>query len=361
MQMEHLSQEAAARKVRYRTLEEMARIWHCDRILTAHTADDSGETFLMRFLQSPDWWEWTSIPARRGNILRPLLTLRRQQIRDYALQAGLSWRDDPSNEEIRHLRNFLRLRVLPQFSENGQSVNLPALAEAGDRIRDIVDDILNEADKFVQEQRDKHQEMVLAIPDILSYFNMICWAPAERAVAAMLWDSNFRWPAWRRRQVSDFIVARASRGLLHLEKGAILLRQGQWLALITQPPESISRFLRECGSHSLDGLGEIELSIGANNGIMSRGDRIHASAALLDKGLQIRTWQPGDRLNIFRRGHRKISDLLNELRLDPISRQNALVLCDEEGPFWLVGHWSDHRARPSPDDKLVLELKWRKL
>lgn len=357
--VERLSQEAAARKARYQALEEMAEAWQCTRILTAHTADDSGETFLMRFIQSPDWWEWTSIPKRRGSILRPLLGLRRQQIRSYALQRRLSWRDDTSNENERFMRNYLRLSMLPRLAEQGGGVDLPTLANAGDKIREVVENILHEADKFVQEQRDRHGEMMLAIPDILSYFNLMCWAPVERAAASLIGDSNFRWPAWRRRQIADFIAARHSKGMLRLEMGIHLLRYGHTLAVVSQLPETVCRYLQGCGRHILDGLGEIRLSIGANDGILNKGTRIGVRPDLADKSFQLRTWQPGDCLNILRRGHRKISDLLNELHADPIARMSALVLCDDDGPFWLVGHWSDQRVAPTSEDKLVLEVEWK--
>jgi len=356
---ENLSQEAAARKARYQALEEMAGAWQCERILTAHTADDSGETFLMRFIQSPDWWEWTSIPKKRGKILRPLLALRRQQVRSYALMRGLSWRNDISNENERFMRNYLRLSMLPRLAEQGGEVDLLALAKAGEEIREVVENILQEADKFVQEQRDRHGKMMLAIPDILSYFNLMCWAPVERAAASLMGDSNFRWPARRRRQVADFIAARHSKGMLHLEMGIHLLRYGCTLGVVSQLPETVCHFLQGCGRHVVDGLGEMSLSIGANGGTLNKGNRIYVRPDLADMTLQLRTWRPGDRLNISHRGHRKISDLLNELHSDPIARMNALVLCDNEGPFWLVGHWSDQRVTPSPEDKLVLEVEWR--
>ncbi len=356
---EKLSQEAAARKARYRALEEMAQAWQCHRILTAHTADDSGETFLMRFVQSPNWWECTSIPKKRGKMLRPLLALRRQQVRSYALMRGLSWRDDISNENERFMRNYLRLSILPRFDKQGAEVDVPALAKAGEEIREVVEHILKEADKFVEEQRDRHEKMVLAIPDILSYFGLMCWAPAERAAASLIGDPNFRWPAWCRRQVADFIAARHSKGMLHLEMGIHLLRHGSALAVVSQIPETVCHSLQGCRRHGLDGLGEISLSIGANGGTLNKGNRIYVRPDLADRTLQLRTWRPGDRLRIFRRGHRKISDLLNELHVDPVARQGALVLCDDEGPFWLVGQWSDQRVAPSPEDKFVLEVEWR--
>jgi tRNA(Ile)-lysidine synthetase-like protein len=187
----------------------------------------------------------------------------------------------------------------------------------------------------------------------------MCWAPVERAAASWIGDSNFRWPAWRRRQIADFIAARHSKGMLHLEMGIHLLRYGHTLAVVSQLPETVCRYLQGCRRHVFDGLGELRLSIGANDGVLNKGIRICVRPDLADKSFQLRTWQPGDCLNILRRGHRKISDLLNELHADPIARMSALVLCDDDGPFWLVGHWSDQRVAPTSEDKLVLEVEWK--
>ncbi len=358
---EKLSREAAARKLRYQALGEMAEEAGCDWILTAHTADDSAETFLMRFIQSTDWWEWTSIPRKWGKVLRPMIAVRRADVKRYALGRGVAWRDDASNEDPRFRRNYLRLKVMPRLVEQGGGLDIPALARAGSEIRDIVEDVLRQADKYVVEVSTGHQraKKLLAIPDIFCYFSLMPWAPVERAVAQLLRMPDFRWPAWRRRQVAAFIAGQAPKGRLSVGSDIDLVRNGPRLAVARCLPTDIRYDVRGPGRLTLNGIGELGLSIRPNNGVIGNGTRIQARADLVGQRLQLRTWRPGDALDIVGRGPRKVSRLLSELHVDPASRMGALVLCDEEGPVWLVGHWSDQRIRPFSTDTTVLELEWK--
>ncbi len=355
-----LSRETAARTLRYQALNVMADSEHCHRILTAHTADDSAETFLMRFIQSPDWWEWTSIPKERGRILRPMLSVLRKQVRHYAENRELEWREDSSNQNTDFRRNYLRLKALPFMEEEGIAIDSCVLSRAGAKIREISSSLLNQAEQFVREETgEKQNEKLLAIPDIFYYFNMMPWAPVERAAAVLLRNSQLRWPAWRRRQVASFMAGRGPKRTLVFDDNLFLHRYGLRLVVTTCHITETSLSLKAPGRFSVANMGEVNLSIIPNNGVLDRGSCIRISAEQAGRNLLLRTWQAGDKLNIFKRGHRKISDLLSEIHADPLQRERALVMCDETGPFWLVGYWSDTRMRPLPTDKTVVEITWK--
>jgi tRNA(Ile)-lysidine synthase len=95
---------AAARAARHRLLADAARAAGATVILMGHTADDILETRLMRARGSstPEPREWSPSPAwpegRGVFLLRPLLGLRRAEIRDWLAERGESWIDDPANE-----------------------------------------------------------------------------------------------------------------------------------------------------------------------------------------------------------------------------------------------------------------------
>ncbi len=117
--------EAAARKARYAAFENLLEP---DGILiTAHHRDDQAETFLLRALRGsgPDGLAamrpWRKFAA--GKHWRPLLDTPRSELLAYANQHGLAWLEDPSNEDLRHDRNFLRQRVLPLLRERWPQVD----------------------------------------------------------------------------------------------------------------------------------------------------------------------------------------------------------------------------------------------
>lgn len=94
-----------ARELRYSAAERIAEQAGEDAaIVTAHTADDQAETVLYRLFASPGRRALTGMPARRGRIVRPLLGIRRSELREWLSSKGEAWREDASNDDQRFAR-----------------------------------------------------------------------------------------------------------------------------------------------------------------------------------------------------------------------------------------------------------------
>jgi tRNA(Ile)-lysidine synthase len=122
--------ETRARASRYRALRRIARRQAARFILTAHHRDDQRETVLMRFLHGSGPSGLTGMRARTRDLARPLLSVPRSEILEYARARGLAWAEDPSNVDPRHLRSWIRHAALPLLQQR-----LPALPENLDRVR----------------------------------------------------------------------------------------------------------------------------------------------------------------------------------------------------------------------------------
>ncbi len=135
------SLEEVAREARYDFLRKVARRKRCDYIALGHTADDQEETLIMRFLQGVDVSGLPGIPEKRGELIRPLFGCSRRELLDYLAELGLEFRLDPSNQDLRYLRNAVRLRLLPLVREifPGVRRSLPALSRKLDRLRAFVE------------------------------------------------------------------------------------------------------------------------------------------------------------------------------------------------------------------------------
>jgi tRNA(Ile)-lysidine synthase len=101
---------AAARDARHRLLAEAARGFGSGVLLLGHTADDLDEAAAMRAeggsVGSPREWSPSPVwPEGRGVfLLRPLLGVRREALRDFLRSRGESWFDDPANDDLRYAR-----------------------------------------------------------------------------------------------------------------------------------------------------------------------------------------------------------------------------------------------------------------
>jgi len=112
---EDRSIEDAGREARYRFLEEITP--EGAYIATAHTADDAAETVLLNLLRGSGLAGVRGIPARRGRIVRPLLTERRQRLRSLLDAGGIAYRLDASNDDPAYLRNRVRDELLPMLED----------------------------------------------------------------------------------------------------------------------------------------------------------------------------------------------------------------------------------------------------
>jgi tRNA(Ile)-lysidine synthase len=105
--------EDYAREVRYRFLGESAAREGCTAIATAHTLDDSVETVIMRVFEGTGIHGLAGIEPKRGSVIRPLLCLESEEVYAYLRERGIAWREDSSNLDTKHLRNYVRRELIP--------------------------------------------------------------------------------------------------------------------------------------------------------------------------------------------------------------------------------------------------------
>lgn len=127
--------EEAARNLRYEAFHRLLQTGRATHIVTAHTLDDQAETVLMKLLRGA-WLEGLSaiapeISLPHGKILRPLLYIRRDELRAYLRERNQPWREDSSNSDEAFTRNRLRHTLIPALRVENPSIDhtLANLAE----------------------------------------------------------------------------------------------------------------------------------------------------------------------------------------------------------------------------------------
>ena len=129
--------EAAARRARHAVFAQVATDW----VVLAHHRDDQAETLLFNLLRGTGLAGVAAMRERNGRLLRPLLSVGRAEIENYARQHGLAWIEDESNLDTRHSRNFLRHRVLTPLTQRfpAAQANLAAAAARFAEALDLLD------------------------------------------------------------------------------------------------------------------------------------------------------------------------------------------------------------------------------
>jgi tRNA(Ile)-lysidine synthase len=115
--------EQEARRLRYQFFLDCIAQHLCDSVATGHTLDDQAETVLFRFLRGSGTAGLSGIrPATSDGIVRPLLALRRNEIRDWLTAQNIPWREDASNANLDFQRNRIRHNVLPELAQLNPSL-----------------------------------------------------------------------------------------------------------------------------------------------------------------------------------------------------------------------------------------------
>ena len=135
--------EEIGRRVRYDAARELAQKLCAEqgvsrqkaKILTAHTADDRAETFMMNVMRGSGMSGLASIPRHRGLIYRPLLDYTHDQLKDWLKARALDWHEDATNTDTHYLRAYMRHNVLPLLKARN-----PLLVQTVCKIADLMAD-----------------------------------------------------------------------------------------------------------------------------------------------------------------------------------------------------------------------------
>jgi tRNA(Ile)-lysidine synthase len=213
--------EAVAREARYAFLRDVLRRTEAQALITAHHRDDVLETAIINLVRGGGRKGLTALDSRPG-VERPLLDVPKRDIISYAEKQGLRWREDSTNQDIDYLRNYVRHRLLPRFSQQEQD-RLWAIIKDLRRTNREIDTLLDA--QFSQVRTD-------GIKLDRQWFIRLPHAVALEAMAAWLRDNGVR--DFDGKTLERLVVAAKTAGagkrfdVLHGRKMSI---HGRYLAL----------------------------------------------------------------------------------------------------------------------------------
>lgn len=345
------SLEQAARDARYAAFS--ATLKPGEVLLTAQHQDDQAETLLFRLLRGTGLRGLAAMPVSRavgqGSLLRPLLGISRADLEAYAQEQELVWVEDPSNDDSRFSRNYLRTHVLPSLISRWPqaAANLARTAAHLDEAQQLLNEL---AEQDLAAARSDSLLPWLAIPS-LALAPVVDLSLARQRNALRHWlapltrlpDSN-HWRGWedlRDAGQDARPVWRLTDGELHRAEGRIWWLSGNFL----QSPKAVSTWTNPARPLTLPGNGQlcIEGNIPAGS-------------------FEVRYRQGGEILHLPGRGHRDLKRLLNELGV-PLFIRGRLPLLYRNGQLLAVanlpelnadahGEWRLHWQAPTNDQSL---------
>jgi tRNA(Ile)-lysidine synthase len=354
--------EQEARRFRYEFFAERIAAGHCEAVATGHTLDDQAETVLYRFLRGAGTAGLSGIhPVTESGIVRPLIELRRDEIRTWLEARGLAWREDRSNLDEDFARNRIRLRHLPDLAA---SLN-PALAEV---LAATATWARGEEDYWDGElSRLEAQYLHLAPETVLIRTEPFLELPA--GVQRRLLRRGIARVRGSLRAI-DFRHIEAMRAMMETCEGSgrmqlpglDIYRSFDWLRLApvgfdSRLPRDFETPLAVPGRTS---LAERRLTIEMQ--LVRPSDVYNGGMEGLDWGrcagsLLLRNWRPGDQYHPRgRSGGEKIKSLFQEFRVPLWERRTWPVIARGDSILWTrrFGVAREFAASPASRDVLVI-------
>lgn len=340
-----LGLEEAARELRYAFLEKTAKAVGGAYIATAHNAGDNAETMLFNLTRGSGGAGLRGIPPRRGNIIRPLLSVTRAEIEAYLTDNSLSHVEDGTNASDEYTRNLLRHEVMPVLRRINPNVEA-AFGRAAALLERDEDYMQSVARRFIDESCDGESvsaESLAALPPALS----------SRVVRLM-------WPH--------------ALGAAHVEAVLALAGGGTERAYLDIPG---GRVRREQGriyfsEYAETRIAERALIPNEELVIPEAGLRVRAFYTCAGEGIYdlFKTYElkceniygnlfcggkrPGDRMFLARRGCTKsLKSLFAERHMTGGERDRTVVIRDEKGVAAVVGFGVDGRLVPAAGDRVL--------
>lgn len=309
--------EAAARDARYAAIER----WMADGdwVISAHHADDQAETLLLHLLRGSGPDGLAGIPSFRrlgpGFLVRPLLSVGRDELAAYAAAHSLSWVDDPGNADQRMDRNYLRREVLPRlrarWPKAGRQLSRSAelARDAALSLHEITD---REIDALAASPGELPADALRRMP--LTQKGRILRRAVDRAGLPKLPAASVA------EIVNSLLEARDDSNPVVRWPGAECRRFRDRLYLIATPPEpSFEGLVLKPGA-------PVELGAGMGRLSLERSDDDGIAPALAEAGLVLRRRQGGEAFRPFGDVHsRKLKKLLQNHGVFPW-RRDALPL-----------------------------------
>lgn len=364
------SLEEAAREARYACLERARQRLGADVVAVGHTRDDQAETVLMRLVRGSGARGLGAILPRRGQVIRPLLDLRRADLAAYLERTGRTWVVDGTNQDRGRARNRLRHDVLPPLVAAEGDAVVDALARAADIAR-ADEALLSDLTTAAVERVVRRAGPPLCLDAAALAAEPL--ALRRRVVQRLLQDVAGRAPSFAAvESVVGLLEGGRPGGLdlpggrveLSAAAGVLLIRAGRgsdrppgftaWQYRLPVPGEVA---VREAGGTVRATLDTTAAARGADP------RRAVLDGAAVGPVLVVRAWRPGDRMRLpDGSGRKKVQDLFVDRKVPRAERHAVPLVTAADGRvIWVAGHAVAGGFRPTGATKSVVVLSFEPL
>ena len=338
----HISIEMAARELRYEWFEHIRKEIGASAIAVAHHRDDSVETFLLNLMRGAGINGLKGIPVKNGLIVRPLLSVSREDILDYLQAIHQDFVTDSTNLEDEYIRNKIRLNILPVMKEVNPSI-METIQETTFRFSEI-------SNIYRQDRTEAITRKVISTsPDMFR----ISLADVLEDLAPLSLLHEVLFPkGFNASQIQDIYrsLSSSQSGKLFFSTEWEVLRDREYIWIKKKAPAQ--------------SIPEIKMDeVNRTPSFVIPRDK-HIACLDADKikqPLTIRKWERGDKfVPLGMNGKKNVSDYLTDKKYSLFQKENQYVVCCGDDIVWLVNERTDHRYRITESTQRIMLIQIKK-
>ena len=310
----------------------------CDKIATAHNLSDNIETLIFRLVRGTSIKGLCGIPSVRGKIIRPILGLTGEEIRDYLDENHISYCTDSTNSCDEYSRNHIRNNIIPLFTKLNKNYEA-----AFERLFENI----NEDNDFMEREADKCYNLALKDDKIdIKILNSYHISIKKRILVKYFSKNNISLDEYRinrilellnhsgKFQLSGNIFAVSNKSFLRIVNFADADKKTKFILI--KEILSYDNFLNKCE-------------------LCSKKFDFYCDCDKIVGSVAVRNRLSGDKISPANRNCTKsLKKLFNELEIPVEIRDNIPVITDDHGIIGIYGHCVDERVKVTDSTNNVL-------
>lgn len=306
-----------------------------DKLALAHHADDQIETFFINLLRGSGIKGLKAMQPCNGMYIRPLLWASREQIKKFAIENGIQWREDSTNQDTVFLRNKIRHNLMPVYDG--------IKSDAREKILQSVECLASENQLYRELLKDK----LSAIETVDGVLHSV----EKRHFGLQL---LFEW-------IRDFGFSYSQCESIYAsldgEPGREFYSNEYQLVVEKETVELFPIDIEKLAGKELS-FSEFEISPSFKLQT-SNPDVAQLDFDKIKLPLKMRSWQQGDRFRpLGMRGSKLVSDFFNDLNFTAYRKKTVQILTDaDDNIVWIVGYRIDDRYKITEKTKTIYQIE----
>lgn len=351
-----VSEEVAGRNARYDFLERLCKKYGFTKIAVAHNINDNAETVLLNLLRGSGLKGLCGIPKTRGNIIRPLIDIPRNEIERFVEEKGQRYVTDKTNFSNDYTRNKIRNNVIEKLLE----INPSALSNISK-----TSDILTADETYFKKQAEKH----VYFENGNAYIKSDEFEEQDYPVQVRMLGTAYTYVAGTGKDFEkkhiDYIIENCKKYsgniielcfdiVCRVEYGNIVFEKKSDSTVYSYilPPDG-EIYVEEAGVRFVSKIIPVE-------DIKEYKDAEFFTLDVLNSAITVRSRKAGDRIIPFgKKSYVKVKDVLIKEKIPQSQRKNLPVIEADE-VLWLYGVKRSNFYKIENDTKKVLMIKGEK-